>query len=331
MTQIITRLPSRIKALNQPIDDIISSLLASKHKATTRNTYRLNLKYFAHYLLTGISDKGNRIMLSDTEVKAVMAEFLNLEGKIAIAYFAEYQSTLINVGYLPNSINIKLAAVKALVKYAYKFEFCLFTLDEIKTLSPEVYRDTSGTTKENYSKILSDIDTDTVSGKRDYAILRLLWDNALRRSEISNLNIEDFNRCDRTLRIKGKGKLSKQIIPLASKTAEAISDWLSVYSNPQGNYPLFISLASNTNGHRITGKSVYCILRKYSDLVLPDKVLSPHRIRHSSITAVLDATGGNVRLAQKLSRHKNLDVLTRYDDNRVALQKEAVNLLASMV
>jgi integrase/recombinase XerC len=46
---------------------------------------------------------------------------------------------------------------------------------------------------------------------------------------------------------------------------------------------------------------------------------------------VLDASNGNVRMAQKLSRHKNLDVLTRYDDNRVALQKKAVHLLADLV
>ena len=59
-----------------------------------------------------------------------------------------------------------------------------------------------------------------------------------------------------------------------------------------------------------------------------NKQLFFHRICHSSITAVLDATSGNVRMAQKLSRHKSLDVLTRYDDNRVALQRESVHLLA---
>ncbi|MGK7893126.1 MAG: tyrosine-type recombinase/integrase [Xenococcus sp. (in: cyanobacteria)] len=331
MTQLAVSIPNRIKALNQPPDDVVNALLASKHKATTRNTYKLNIKYFGHYLLNGEVIKGKRINLSDNEVKAVIGEYLALDKKTAIAYFGEYQSTLIETGYTPNAINVKLASVKALVKYAFKFELCQFNLDDVKGLTPEVYRDTTGTTQENYAKILALPDLSSVMGKRDYAILRLLWDNALRRSEISYLNISDFSEADSTLRIKGKGRLSKEVIYLAPMTVNAIKDWLAVIANPVPNQPLFISLDNHSNGHRLTGKSIYCLLRKYSDRVLDGKVLSPHRVRHSSITAVLDATGGNVRLAQKLSRHKNLDVLSRYDDNREALQKSASHLLASLV
>lgn len=322
---------SPIRALNQPVNDVIASLLASKHKATTRNTYRQNLKYFAHYLLHGLSVKGKRIIISDTEIKRVLAEFLAFEKLTGVAYLSQYQSDLVEAGYTPNTINIRIAAIRALVKFAFKRGFCHWLMEDLKALEAENYRDTSGIAKDKYAEILSDINTDTISGKRDYAIMRLLWDCALRRSEIINLNIADFNAGDCTLRIRGKGQLSKQLIHLAPKTVEAIKQWLAVYSYPLPNQPLFISLANNTNGVRLTGKSIYCLVRKYSDPILVDKVLSPHRVRHSSITAVLDASNGNVRMAQKLSRHKNLDVLTRYDDNRVALQKKAVHLLADLV
>jgi hypothetical protein len=79
---------SPIRALNQPVNDIIASLLASKHKATTRNTYRQNLKYFAHYLLQGLSVKGKRIIISDTEIKRVLAEFLAFEKLTGVAYLS---------------------------------------------------------------------------------------------------------------------------------------------------------------------------------------------------------------------------------------------------
>jgi integrase/recombinase XerC len=59
--------------------------------------------------------------------------------------------------------------------------------------------------------------------------------------------------------------------------------------------------------------------------------MSPHRIRHSSITAALDATDGNVRKVQKLSRHTQLDTLMIYDDNRQKWQLEITDLLAEMV
>ncbi|PHV60964.1 tyrosine-type recombinase/integrase, partial [Cyanobacterium aponinum] len=194
----------------------------------------------------------------------------------------------------------------------------------------EVYRDTKGTSPENIKAILALPDLTSVKGKRDYAILRLLWDCALRRGEVASLSIEDFNPREGTLRIKGKGRMSKETIYLSPKTIEALINWLSVRYQPLPHYPLFISLDNATNGHRLSTKSIYRIVKKYSSEIPEGKILSPHQVRHSSITAVLDASNGNVRLAQKLSRHKNLDVLTRYDDNRVALQREAVNLLSTL-
>ncbi|MEG4585383.1 hypothetical protein QUA54_09220 [Microcoleus sp. MOSTC5] len=56
----------------------------------------------------------------------------------------------------------------------------------------------------------------------------------------------------------------------------------------------------------------------------------PHRIRHSVITAALDATDGNVRKVQKLSRHKNLNTLMIYDDNRGRDQQDVTELLDGM-
>jgi integrase/recombinase XerC len=59
--------------------------------------------------------------------------------------------------------------------------------------------------------------------------------------------------------------------------------------------------------------------------------MSPHRIRHSAITAALDATDGNVRKVQKLSRHKQIDTLMIYDDNRQRVQGELTGLLSDLV
>lgn len=319
--------PSGIAPLSQPIDDVYNGLLASKHKQITRNTYRLALKHFANFLTTGTVSKGKKIDLVESQVKLILLEYLTFDAKTANAYLGAYQNAMIEAGLTPNTINVKLASVKALVKYAFDYEQCNFLLDKVRSLSPEIYRDTKGTSPENINLILTSIDQLSVSGKRDYAILRLLWDNGLRRGEVSSLNIEDFNEADSTLKIKGKGKLSKEAIYLSPKTCEAIKQWLAVRYNPNPSQPLFIALDRAFNGHRLSTKSIYCLTKKHSEGV---KELSPHKIRHSAITAVLDATNGNVRLAQKFSRHKNLDVLSRYDDNRIELQKEAVNLLANL-
>jgi len=331
MTLLTIASQGGITPLTHSIDDVYNGLIASVHKKTTQRTYKQGIKHFCHYLLSGEVVKGIKLNLSEYQIKSVISDYLKLDAKTANAYLGSYRSAMIEADYSPNSLNVKLASVKALVRYAFDFEQCNFLLDKVKSVTPEVYRDTKGTTPDNISQMLSFPNLATIKGKRDYAILRLLWDCALRRGEVNSLSIEDFNSQEGTLKIKGKGKLSKEVIYLAPKTVEALNNWLSVRYQPLPQSPLFISLDNATNGHRLSTKSIYKIVKKYSSDVPNGKILSPHQIRHSSITAVLDASNGNVRLAQKLSRHKNLDVLTRYDDNRVALQREAVNLLADMV
>jgi integrase/recombinase XerC len=332
MTHLIPFSPISIKPLTQSLDEIISGLLDSKNKSSTRRTYKYNIKYFADFLVSGEVKKGQHLSLSESDIQKIIAQFFQLSGMEAIAYLSKYQSALLGAGYAPNSVNIKIASIKSLVNFAERFELCNFNLSEIKSLPSETYKDTTGINNKKYGEILKLPDQVTVKGKRDYALLRLLWDNALRRAEISDLDIQDFNGENGTLAIKSKGKYSKEVIYLAPATVSAIQNWLSVRTyKAEPEQPLFVSLSNRTNCHRLTGKSIYCIVRSYADEVLTDKILSPQRVRHSSITAVLDASNGNVRMAQKLSRHKSLDVLTRYDDNRVALQKEAVNILADLV
>ena len=71
----------------------------------------------------------------------------------------------------------------------------------------------------------------------------------------------------------------------------------------------------------------YKIVRRYCQKAGINKRMSPHRVRHSSITTALDKSNGNVRKVQKLSRHKNLNTLMIYDDNRNQDQLKLSNLL----
>lgn len=320
-----------IKPLAVAVADVVEALLSSKHKQSTRYTYSQNIKYFADYLLNGKSGKGKRIRLAEGEVKATIKQFLGMGKVEATAYLLQYQSDLIASGYVPNTINVRIASIRSLVKFAQKRGFCEWLVEDLDSVGNEVYRDTSGISKEDYSTILSGILTDTIQGKRDKAIMLLLWSNGLRRSELTGLNISDFDSEARTLMIKGKGKIQREKIFINDKVATAIKEWLAVRYNPTNEQPLFTSLANNSNGKRLSSTSVYTIVRKYADSVLTDKILSPHRIRHSSITTILNETNGNIRMAQRFSRHKNLEVLSRYDDNRIALQKEATHILGELI
>jgi integrase/recombinase XerC len=80
---------------------------------------------------------------------------------------------------------------------------------------------------------------------------------------------------------------------------------------------------------RLTVDGLYALIRRTGQGCGYEKPMSPHRMRHTSITAALDATDGNVRAVQKLSRHAKIDTLLVYDDARQKQQKVISELLSS--
>jgi len=79
--------------------------------------------------------------------------------------------------------------------------------------------------------------------------------------------------------------------------------------------------------HKASGFSSYFF---HTLIKQRQKQMFPHRIRHSAITAALDATDGDVRKVQKLSRHRNLNTLMVYDDNRSSDHRDITELLDEM-
>jgi integrase/recombinase XerC len=265
-----------------------------------------------------------------TDPTTHIARFLALPQPEAVYQTLQYKQQLIAAKLAPNTINVRLSALKSLVDYAHQRQCCNFNLADVECLKVEIYRDTTGIAVDGFRAIVQLPDRTTPKGIRDYAILRLLWDNALRRNEICSLDVGDFHPSGR-LAILGKGKLQKIQIDLSPTATSAIASWLTARGNYQPTDPLFSSLDRRSKGHRLDGSTIYRLVRGLSQAAGIDKVVSPHRIRHSAITAYLDASGGNIRAAQGLSRHADLNTLTRYDDNRHKYQAQATNTLADLV
>ncbi len=110
-------------------------------------------------------------------------------------------------------------------------------------------------------------------------------------------------------------------------TCQAINDWLLTRNGVRASEPLFTSLDNRSCGHRLSGTSIYRIVRSYAEAAKIPKRVSPHRIRHSSITRVLDLNNGNTRAAQRFSRHADLRTLSIYDDNRTDFQGDLTRML----
>jgi integrase/recombinase XerC len=300
------------------VPDLLADFLRLKISTNTRRNYS-----------KAIADFFRRTQ--DREVsERLLGEFLSLQQSEAVYQVLHYRQLLIDAKLAPSTINVRLSALKSFVDYAHQVEQCNYNLADVTCLKVESYGDTTGIAVAGFKEMLQIPDRSTIKGIRDYAILRLLWDNALRRNEICSLDVSDFDRSGR-LAILGKGKIQKSEIDLSPATTIAISQWLAARSNYQVGDPLFTSLDRRSKGHRLDGSTIYRLVREFSQAAGIDKVVSPHRIRHSAITAYLDASNGNLRAAQGLSRHANLNTLNRYDDNRHKYQAQATNMLADLV
>ena len=308
--------PVPIALLDQ---NLLEELLRDKRSPNTRRTYAKGLRDF---FVT---------MTQDEPSPERIAWFLTLGRFEAIALLLRYRAGLLERGLTPATVNVRLSAVKSLVNYARKVGKCDYTLEDVESLQVETYRDTSGVSPDGFKRIADQVKTDSLKGKRDLAILRLLWDNALRRAEISSLDLEDYSPREMKLWIKGKGRLSKESIRLSVKAITFINDGLLVIGDRAPDKPLFCTVDRATFGHRLSGNAIYNIVRDTAQAAGISKIISPHRIRHSAITAALDATNGDARKVQKLSRHRNLNTLMIYDDNRHQHQAEVTSLLADLV
>ncbi len=303
--------------------DILSQLLENQKSPHTWRAYKKDIRDFF------------RFVADANEATPLLVEaFLNLEQPQALALVLRYKNHLRDVRCLKEAtINRRLAALKALVRLANQLGQCRYTLGGIKGEKVSRYRDTTGISQTVYRQILKIPNQKTIKGKRDYAILRLLWDNALRRNEIVQTNLEDLDLERRSLAILGKGKgRQKQWVTLSAATITALKAWLAVRPGSKSKIqPLFIALDRAHLGHRLTGTAIYQLVRKTAKAAGVTKLLSPHRIRHSGITAALDATNGDVRKVQKFSRHADLNTLMIYDDNRRDVQGEITDLLANLI
>ncbi len=300
--------------------DILAELLADKRSVNTRLAYAKDLKDFFQAATGREPDS------------TLVAQFLQLDRFNAIALVLKYKAGLIEQGLKEATINRRLAAIKSLVNFARKVGKCEWSLEDVKGEKIQAYQDTTGIDADAFKRILAIPDRSTLKGKRDYAILRLLWECCLRRAEVSQCDIKDFDVESKRLWILGKGKGSqKTAISLSPKTVLALQDWLLERKDLKINQPLFISLDRASYGHRLSCTSIYKVVNAAAISAGITKKLSPHRIRHSGITAALDATGGDVRRVQKLSRHAKLDTLMIYDDNRTNHQGDLTELLSSMV
>lgn len=158
-------------------------------------------------------------------------------------------------------------------------------------------------------------------GLRDLAILELLYSTGIRVSELAGLNISDLDSDQQLVKVMGKGK-KERIVPVGRYALKAINDYLEavIYLREKGNVtkpandPLFI----NYRGRRLTTRSVSSIIKKYVTECGLMNEITPHSLRHTFATHMLDG-GADLRSVQELLGHVSLSTTQKY--THVSLDK----------
>ena len=151
-------------------------------------------------------------------------------------------------------------------------------------------------------------DTSTPEGVRDKAIFELLYGSGLRVSELTGLNYADLDMAERLIRVRGKGR-KERIVPITKAAAKAVAGHLAhMEITPLEDSPLFI----NKREKRISPVFVRSIFRAYEKKGGFSYHFTPHALRHSAATHLLESQEADLRSIQELLGHASLSTTQRY-------------------
>ena len=177
--------------------------------------------------------------------------------------------------------------------------------------------------------LLASPDLSTIAGRRDRAILELFYASGLRLSELAGADLEDINLSGRMIRVRGKGG-KERLLPFNNSAADAVRSMLTdahsvqraptsptpatqrktarpVRRAPSPRTPLFLNL----RGTRLTTRSIDRIVRQHVKTAAIQTGISPHALRHTFATHLLQA-GADLRAIQELLGHAQLTTTQRY-------------------
>jgi integrase/recombinase XerC len=276
---------------------IVPRFLATHANVSTTSAYAASLRDFGDFLRT-TDERGARRLLG-----------AGMTGATELAN--RYRAWLERRKKSPATRRLRLVSLRAFCSWARGVGLIDWPL-EYRRVKHQPYRDTRGPSMTVVRKLFAHLGKDkSPTGRRDLAIVHLLFDLALRRMEPTLLDVAHV--VDDRLMVAGKGRGGERIpITLPPRTRAAIKAWLRVRPrlNPNGG-ALFV----DTNGARMTPRQVYDLVRAAGDEI--GEKLKTHGLRHAAITEALERTKGNVRTVRHFSRHTDIDTLLKYDDNRV--------------
>lgn len=271
------------------IEGFINYLISEKGlSSNTIESYLFDLKHFSEYL------KEHK-----KELKDVSEETLTT-----------YIAFLYNCGYSPRTIMRHISTLRNFFKF-------LFEEGELDSNPAEILETPKAfkllpkyLTNEEVERLLNLPDTSTPTGQRDKAMIELLYATGLRVSELLDLKMNNLNLEERFLITFGKGS-KERLVPFSKKAYRCLINYINdgrlKLLKDKKSYFLFL----NTRGNKMTRQGFWKILKGYGRKIGIEHKLSPHTLRHTFATHLLEH-GADLRAVQLMLGHSDISTTQVY-------------------
>ncbi len=232
--------------------------------------------------------------------------------KVTKNLLRSYLSGLLDSGIEKKNLARKIASLKSFFKFLYHRKV-IESNPSLALITPRLDRHLPTVLDERSMLLaLETPDKSHLDGLRDASILELLYSTGIRLSELVGLNIGDIDFANETVKVRGKGNKDR-IVPIGRKAMDALQNYLKALSDTRvaqsqsASTPVFVT----GKGERIYPRAVSRIVQKYIARVSEIKRKSPHVIRHSFATHLLDR-GADLGAVKELLGHESLSTTQIY-------------------
>lgn len=290
----MNKLKEENKALDRLVSTFLSWLAIQKGQSqATQRAYRTDLLQFSSWLET------QKLSLS-------------APGQLTLKILQAYVCELFSKGLAKSSMARKLASIRCFFQFLTRYGYIESDITE-KLRNPKQEKHCPASL--NVDEAFSILDAENhEEGEapwqcaRDRALGELLYGSGLRISEALGLNVDDPDLSSRVVRVMGKG-MRERVAPLSDACVSAVSAWKELRSTVacQEEDALFVGM----RGKRLNRREGYRIVRKLCEKAGIVNVISPHGLRHSFASHLLQA-GADLRSVQELLGHKRISTTQRY-------------------
>ena len=277
---------------------------------------RTALKRFREYLIVERNASAHTVLGYCSDIESflswleILAEGSDLDpDAVDRLTVRTYIGALVEQGLTKRSISRKLTSLRSYFKFAVRRQ--LLASDPTTNLrSMKIEKKLPSFVEEQAMEIMLHLpDISTLEGSRDAAVLELLYSTGIRRSELVSLDRRNVLTHTGTIRVMGKRR-KERIVPAGVPALNAVGRYLAM-RDTAGRASDPDAVFVNNRGTRLSGRSVYSIVHRYLRAVSEQVVCSPHVLRHSFATHLMNR-GADLEAVRELLGHESLSTTQIY-------------------